>query len=124
MGGYGAMNIALRHPNEFSQIVSVAGYFRVDAPAGVLARNHALIAANNPVSHASNARGKRILLAEDTSDDLPAIKGEAARFKAVLDRAHIPATLWISPGQHDWSYAARALAGAISFLSDGWDRAS
>jgi S-formylglutathione hydrolase FrmB len=35
MGGYGATNLALRHPDLFGQLVSVAGYHHVDDPDGV-----------------------------------------------------------------------------------------
>jgi S-formylglutathione hydrolase FrmB len=120
MGGYGAMNIALRHPDLFGQIVSIAGYFRVDDLAGVLGGQAGLIAANSPAGHLSRARGKRILLAEDRSDDIAVIAGQAAWFGALLGRAHIPATVRVTQGQHDWAYAMGALADAVEFLADGW----
>jgi enterochelin esterase-like enzyme len=119
MGGYGAMNIALQHPGLFGQIVSIAGYFHVDDPADMFEGNAALMAANSPDMHVQEARGKRILLAEDRSDDLPVVKGQAARFKALLARAHIPATLRVTPGRHDWRYAIAALADALAFLAHG-----
>ncbi len=122
MGGYGAMNIALRHPKLFGQIVSIAGYFRADDPAGMFGWHTALIAANSPDLHVGRARGKRILLEADRSDDLPVIRGQAARFEALLDRAHIPATLRITAGRHNWSYAIGALADALDFLADGWEQ--
>ncbi len=122
MGGYGAMNIALRHPQLFGQIVSIAGYFHVDDPAAMFAGRPALIAANSPALHIDMARGKRILLAEDKSDDLAVISGQAASFEALLDRAHIPATLRVTAGMHDWSYAIGALTAALEFLADGWDQ--
>lgn len=122
MGGYGAMNIALRHPGLFGQIVSIAGYFHADDSAGVFGGRADLIAGNSPGEHVSRARGKRILLDEDRSDDIAVIKGQAAWFKTLLDRAHIPATLHVTQGQHDWRYAIGALADAIDFLADGWAR--
>ena len=122
MGGYGAMNIALRHPAMFGQIVSIAGYFQVDDPAGMFAGGRSLMAANSPDLHVGMARGKRILLAEDRSDDLAVIRGQAAGFEALLDRAHIPATLRITAGRHDWDYAIGALADALGFLAVGWDQ--
>ncbi len=122
MGGYGAMNIALRHPRLFGQIVSIAGYFQVDDPAGMFAGRQDLIAANSPDLHVDMAPGKRILLDEDRSDDVPVIKGQAAVFEARLERAHIPATLRISAGRHNWKYAIGALAGALDFLAAGWQQ--
>ncbi len=120
MGGYGAMNIALRHPELFGQIVSIAGYFDVDDPAGMFAGRQALMAANSPDMHINMARGKRILLEEDRSDDVDVIKGQAARFEGLLDRAHIPVTMRITAGRHDWAYAIDALARALDFLATGW----
>src|SRR5207253_1828855 len=32
MGGYGAMNLGLRHPGLYGQVVSIAGYFHPDDP--------------------------------------------------------------------------------------------
>ena len=43
MGGYGAVNLALRHPDLYGQVVPIAGYFHVDDPSGSVrapARGH------------------------------------------------------------------------------------
>lgn len=120
MGGYGAMNIALQHPALFGQVVSVAGYFHPDDTSGVFHGNASLLAANDPDQHAQNARGMHILLCEDASDGFPLIQGQAASFSKLLAADHIPATLRITPGQHDWDYAIGALAGSLDFLTDGW----
>ena len=120
MGGYGAMNIALRHPSLFSQVVSIAGYFHPDDESGVFNGDGNLVAANSPDQHVQSARGMHILLCEDSSDGYPLIQGQAASFGKQLAAAHIPATLQITPGQHDWDYAIGALAGSLDFLADGW----
>jgi S-formylglutathione hydrolase FrmB len=39
MGGFGAANIALRHSDLFSAVASIAGYFHIDDPDGVFAKN-------------------------------------------------------------------------------------
>ena len=120
MGGFGAMNIALSHPSLFGQVVSIAGYFHPDDESGIFQGQNNLFAANNPYQHVQNARGKHILLCEDQSDAFPLIQGQAASFGKQLSAAHIPATLRITPGQHDWDYAIGALSGSLDFLSDGW----
>ena len=120
MGGYGAMNMALRHPRLFGQVVSIAGYFHPDDESGVFGGDSHLLTANSPDHHVQNARGKHILLCEDSSDSYPLIQGQAASFYKQLAAAHIPVTLRITPGQHDWYYAIGALAGSFDFLSDGW----
>lgn len=48
------------------------------------------------------------------------IKGQAARFEALLDRAHVPVTMRITAGRHDWADAIDALARALDFLATGW----
>ena len=120
MGGYGAMNIALRHPSLFGQVVSIAGYFHPDDESDVFNGDGNLLAANSPDQHVRDARGKHILLCEDSSDGYPLIQGQAASFAKQLAAAHIPATVRITPGQHDWDYAIGALSGSFDFLSDGW----
>jgi S-formylglutathione hydrolase FrmB len=65
-----------------------------------------------------------LLLAEDRSDEQRAIRGQAVRFRILLNRAHIPARLRISAGRHDWSYAIGALGRALGFLAHGWSHAA
>ena len=120
MGGYGAMNLALRHPSLFGQVVSIAGYFHPDDESGIFQGQNGLVAANDPGQHLRNARGKHILLCEDASEAFPLIQGQAASFDKQLSAAHIPAPIRVTPGQHDWDYAIGALAGSLNFLSDGW----
>jgi S-formylglutathione hydrolase FrmB len=120
MGGYGAMNITLRHPSLFDQVVSIAGYFRPDDESGVFQGEGNMLAANAPDQHLGNARGKHILLCEDSSDSFPLIQGQAASFYKLLGADHIPATLRITSGQHDWDYAIGALDSSFDFLSNGW----
>lgn len=120
MGGYGAMNIALRHSSLFGQVVSIAGYFHPDDESGVFQGESGVSAANDPNDHVQNARGKHILLWEDQSDSYPLIQGQAASFYQRLAASHIPATLRITPGEHNWDYATGALEGSFDFLADGW----
>lgn len=120
MGGYGATNIALRHPSLFGQVVSIAGYFHPDDESGVFQGASGVYDANDPDGHVQNARGKHILLWEDQSDGYPLIQGQAASFARRLAAYHIPATLRITPGEHNWDYATGALDGSFEFLADGW----
>jgi S-formylglutathione hydrolase FrmB len=120
MGGYGAMNLALRHPDLYGQVVSIAGYYHVDDPDGVFAGQPALIAANTPDQHVSAARGLHVLLLDGASDTNDVVRGESQRFKALLDEFGIPADLVIAPGEHDWGYVASQLPALISFVDQGW----
>src|SRR4051812_5534432 len=62
MGGYGAMNLAIRNPSLFSQVVSLAGYFHVDDPDGMFGRDPAVESANSPDQRVADAAGLRVLL--------------------------------------------------------------
>jgi enterochelin esterase-like enzyme len=51
MGGYGAMNVAMRSPGVFGQVVSIAGYFVVSDPSGMFGGSAPVIAQNTPSAH-------------------------------------------------------------------------
>jgi S-formylglutathione hydrolase FrmB len=121
MGGYGAMNIALHHPAMFSQVVSIAGYFRSNDLSDMFGDRASVTAWNTPDDQVARARGLHILLDEDASDPYSLITGQAPAFAKLLAADHIPSTVNIEPGTHDWSYAMRALTGSLSFLTTGWD---
>jgi S-formylglutathione hydrolase FrmB len=120
MGGYGAMNIALRHPDLFGQVVSVAGYFHVDDPDGMFAGDPGAVAANSPDQHVDAARGLRILLLDGDQEDLDLVRGEARRFAGLLAGQGIPVTVLTGPGHHDWRYVARQYPAITDFLEQGW----
>jgi S-formylglutathione hydrolase FrmB len=120
MGGYGAMNLALRHPDLFGQVVSIAGYFHVDDPDGMFDADGPTVNANSPDQHVDSARNLRILLMDSDRDTQPVVKGESQRFYRLLRRAGIRATLQIAPGSHNWAYAASQFGAMERFLNAGW----
>jgi S-formylglutathione hydrolase FrmB len=120
MGGYGAMNIALRHPDLFGQVVSVAGYFHVDDPDGMFAGDPSAVAANSPDQHADAARGLRVLLLDGDQEDLALVRGEAQRFAGLLAEHGIPVTVHTSPGHHDLRYLASQYPTIAQFVDQGW----
>ncbi len=119
MGGYGAVNIAERHPGLFGQVVSIAGYFKLDDPSRMFA-TAASRAANTPTRNAGQLAGERILLLEDAQESEALIKGQARAFKRVLAAAGIPATQVTAAGAHDWSYVAGQLPRIERFLAAAW----
>jgi enterochelin esterase-like enzyme len=120
MGGYGAMNIAMQNPGVFGQEVSIAGYYVVNDLSGMFGGRPSVIQLNTPSAHPSWARGMRVLLDEDASDQLSLIKGQAAWMSGLLGRAGVPAQVHIQPGTHSWRYAMAAIKYAVGFLYDGW----
>lgn len=123
MGGYGAMNLALRHPDVFGAVASISGYFHVDDPSGMFGDRDDLVTANRPDENLRAARRIRIFLSAAEDEDNPVIKDEPQRFKKLLDAAHVPAVLLTRPGGHDWDYVRSVLPSAFAFLAQGWPRA-
>ncbi|WP_433188902.1 alpha/beta hydrolase [Actinoallomurus sp. CA-150999] len=123
MGGYGSMNLALRHPDVFGSVTSISGYFHVDDPSHMFADKDAVIAANRPDQNLAAARRLRIFLSAAENDDNDVIKGEPQRFKKLLDAAGVPAVLDVRPGEHDWDYVRSVLPDAFGFLAQGWTKA-
>lgn len=122
MGGYGSMNLALRHPSVFGAVASISGYFHVDDPSHMFGDRPDLIAANRPDRDLTAARRLRIFLAAAAQETDPVVRGEPQRFKGLLDAAGIPAVLDVRPGGHDWDYVRSVLPDAFAFLAGGWHR--
>jgi len=120
MGGYGAVNIALRNRDLFGQVASIAGYFHIDDPAGVFGRNGAVESANRPLDHVDRAVGLRILLVDGDHDNEPVVAGESQRFAAALAGVGVTAELDIVPGGHDWQLVSSQFPTLVRFLNAGW----
>ena len=120
MGGYGAMNLALRHPSLYGQVASLAGYFKVDDPSGVFGGDTATRIANSPDQRIAAAQGMRVLLSDGDHDDLPVVAGEAQRFANLLRGAGIEPLLRTPDAGHDLHYVRRELPALEAFLTAGW----
>jgi S-formylglutathione hydrolase FrmB len=124
MGGYGAMNIAMRNPGVFGSVVPIAGYFVLNDLSDMFGDSPAAMARNDPSAHPAAARGMTVILEEDADDPLPLIRGQAAWMAGLLRRAGVPATLRILPGSHSWQYALGALQDALTYLEQSWQQAA
>jgi enterochelin esterase-like enzyme len=120
MGGYGAVNLAQRHPDVFGQAVSVAGYFHVDDPSHVFAGDAAAERANSPDLQVARMRGLRLFLLDAGQENFALVQGEAARFARLLIGAKIPVVLEYAPGEHTTQYAFAQLPAVTTFLEAGW----
>src|SRR6185312_14893020 len=108
MGGYGAVNLALRHPDLYGQVVPIAGYFHVDDPSGVFAHELAAIDANTPELHLTDARRERILVVDGDEGSDRVVSGESRLFYEQLVTAHVPASYEQLTGGHSWTFVAGA----------------
>lgn len=122
MGGYGAANLTLRHPDLFDQFASMAGYFRVDDPDGMFGSDSRIEAANTPDDMVQKAAGKRVLLLEDQQDPDPLIQGEASEFAKRLDDCNCGVDLsWhLEPGGHTYDFVTDSFPKVITFLNQGF----
>jgi S-formylglutathione hydrolase FrmB len=122
MGGYGAANLTLRHPDMFNQFVAMAGYFHVDDPSGMFNNDSALEAANNPDAMVKQAANKRVLLLEDADESDPLISGQAQEFAARLKGCgcNVDTNWRIVPGGHDYDFLQSAFTLVVGFLDRGF----
>jgi S-formylglutathione hydrolase FrmB len=120
MGGFGAMNLGLRHPDLFGQIVSIAGYFRVDDPDAMGQNNPQWKAANSPDQHVAAGGGSRILLVSAAEEHDPLIAGEAQRFRRLAEAAGQHPALVVAPGPHTFDLVVAQLPTVAHFLGGGW----
>jgi S-formylglutathione hydrolase FrmB len=120
MGGYGAVNLALRHPDLYGQVVPIAGYFHVDDPSGVFAHQLAAIDANTPELHLTDARRERILVVDGDEGSDRVVSGESRLFYEQLVTAHVPASYEQLTGGHSWTFVAGAFPDVVRFLEADW----
>jgi enterochelin esterase-like enzyme len=99
-GGFGAVNLASRHPDLFGAAISLSGYFNAEGLA--FGGSQTLIHANSPTSTVQEqpaARSVRFLLVAGESDR-PYLRSAEA-FASELDRFGVPHQLFRVPGGHE-----------------------
>jgi enterochelin esterase-like enzyme len=119
-GGFGAVDIALRHPRLFGTAESWSGYFT--APLDGLPRgaDAAQLAAHDPsrlaVREAWLLRGlgTRFFLSSGTTHDSAGARA-AQSFAGVLSSLGIRHRLWLAPGGHDGRLWRAQLPAALRY---------
>ena len=117
MGGYGAVNLALRHQSAFAGAASFAGYFHIDDPDDVFGRNPAVEAANDPEDLVHTDKRVQFWLGDGASDDEPVVEGESQRFAKLAGPLVAPGDLVIAPGTHSWSFVLAHLPDLGRFVA-------
>lgn len=103
MGGYGAAIIALHHPDLYSQVISLAGYFLVDDLTGAF-KGTAKLAYQAPNNFMKAASQLRWYLAEAKDDYTTPIRGEMLRWSKKLAALKIPVVTSALPGGHSFIF--------------------
>jgi len=101
MGGFGAMNIAVHHPDIFGTVISLGGYY--SAEGSVWGGNVNYIQQNSPIDVLPNDKAAwnlHIFLGAGTQDE--PYYSDTMEFAHVLDSLSIPYQLDIQNGGHSW----------------------
>jgi S-formylglutathione hydrolase FrmB len=108
MGGYGAAMIALHHPQLFSQVATMAGYFVVDDLTGAFWTSKKIYT-QTPSHYLSRAKDSKWFLSEAKDDYTPLIRGQAASWAAKIK--HVKATYTLRPGSggHSFIFVGREI---------------
>ncbi|HXZ04637.1 MAG TPA: alpha/beta hydrolase-fold protein [Ktedonobacteraceae bacterium] len=115
MGGFGAMNIAVHHPDIFGSVISLAGYYA--AEGSIWGQNIAYMQANSPafvLPADSQAWRLRIFLGA-ASKDQP-YYADTQQFILELKALHLNYTFDLENGYHTWSVWEAQLYHALIWL--------
>lgn len=124
-GGYGAVNIALHHPDVFRSVISLSGYFVEDGTT-VYDYGHAAPAyllANSPEYYAETPTGRNaaaalsFVIAVGTQDR--GYYGDGLAFYHLLRQQHDRAQLVEVPGAHTWPVWALQMGQALPLIEPG-----
>jgi len=125
-GGYGAINIAMQHPREFSVVESWSGYERAAHNHSIFGRSLAGIERNSPLDrvHADARRLRRLhtyfWFYTGTDDSL---RQENEAFARALTKAHVAHRYLELAGGHNWALwrgmAWRSYTTAATRLAHG-----
>jgi len=102
MGGFGAMNIAVHHPDIFGSVIALAGYYTADG--SIWGQNTAYIRANSPaliLPEDPAAWKLHIFLGAGTRDQ--PYYTDTQQFILELKRLHLTYTFDPEDGYHTWS---------------------
>ena len=119
-GGYGAIDIGLRHPRLFGTLESWSGYFRPYRDGPLRYANRAELAAHDPTllttTEAPQLRrlGVRFFLSCGSTHDRGNLAFTLA-FDRVLNGLGLRHRLWLGPGGHDGRFWRKQLPAALQY---------
>jgi S-formylglutathione hydrolase FrmB len=115
MGGFGAMNIAVHHPDVFGSVIALAGYYIADG--SIWGQNRAYIQANSPafVLPKNPKTWKLHIFLGAGTEDQPYYT-DTQQFIQELKGLHLNYTFDLESGYHDWSVWGTQLYHALVWL--------
>lgn len=120
MGGYGAAILGLQHPDLYSQVISLAGYFVVDDLTnayGTPPGNAKRLAAQNPNSYLKIANRIHWYLGESSEDYTLLIRGQADQWAKKLGTVNVKATIDKARGGHSYTFVSAEIVPVTKWLS-------
>lgn len=116
MGGFGAMNIAVHHPDIFGFVIALGGYY--NAQGSIWGINKAYIQANSPalVLPQKSQAWKLHLFVGAATNDQP-YYADSLSFVRELDRLHVPYTFDVEKGYHAWGVWQTQLYHALLWVA-------
>jgi enterochelin esterase-like enzyme len=127
-GGYGAVDIGLRHPLLFGTLESWSGYFTPLRSGALRRANGAVLVAHDPSRLAAREApllrrlGTRFFLSSGTTRDR-ASASAARAFAAELGALGLPHRLWLGPGGHNGKFWRSQFPAALGYALVGQPRA-
>jgi S-formylglutathione hydrolase FrmB len=118
MGGFGAINIALHHPNIFGTVISLGGYYR--AEGSIWGRNAAYIRKNSPIDvlPTDKSAWRLHLYIGAATKDQPYYT-DAKQFVDELVKLHQSYQLDVQNGYHSWRVWQVQIYNALLWLHWG-----
>jgi enterochelin esterase-like enzyme len=118
MGGFGATNIAVHHPDIFGSVISLGGYYY--AEGGIWGDNAAYMQQNSPADvlpTKKQAWNLLFFLGAGTQDQ--PYYTDTQQFAQELDGLHIPYRFDIQKGYHSWTIWQTQMYNALLWLHWG-----
>ena len=117
-GAFGAMNIAVHHPDLFGSVISLGGYYQAEGP--IWGQDETYRQANSPsntILHNQPAWQLQMFLGAATQDE--PYYTDTQQFVKIVANLHIHYQLDIEKGYHSWSVWQTQIYKALVWLSWG-----
>ncbi len=118
MGGFGATNIAVHHPDVFGFVISLGGYYY--AEGSIWGNNAAYMRLNNPADILPTKKQTwklQFFLGAGTNDQ--PYYTDTQQFAQELERLHIAYHLDVQPGYHSWTIWQTEMYHALEWIRWG-----
>lgn len=114
MGGYGAAIIGLHHPELFTQIATMAGYFIIDDLTDAFGANRSI---HSPATYLSRANKFTWFLAEGRDDYTTPIRGQAVSWASKLKKVKARYVLQRPNGGHSFTFVGEEVPLIAKWLA-------